>query len=375
MNGAVIGKLLAGITLGVALSVVIMSMVQPTPEDPQPLPIAAVPDNAGQLERIEIHYTSGTAELLVPAYASLLSELPEDVEVIVVVQSHHEFDDLQRRLAAAGVERSAMWPVVTDFTITPWSRDRYTLATDGAGRWFLIVPEKSDGAGEQRLNDWMVPWKVAEEDEAVQVLAIPLRFDGGDLLVTRTHVLASAQLLRKNLGTLVDSREELIELLGHYFGREVFLFGDTPESVPYHHVGMYLTPLPDGRIVVGDPDLALSLLGRQRLETMGADLRESNLERFRNVARCFEEAGFEIERLPMVPLEGELNYVTYNNLLMEVRDGVWRAFVPIYGISELDAFALGRLAELGVATVGIDVSQIFVHNGSVRCLVNVLRRA
>ena len=368
-------RLIIGVALGVALSALIMPIVHPRLPAPDALRAMAVPDNAGSLERIEIHYTSGTADLLAPAYADLLSELPDEVEVVVVVQSQADFDDLHRRLCARGVDRAAMWPVITGFSITPWSRDRYTLATDGDGGWYLVVPEKSDGAGEQRLNDWMVPWALADEDAAAQVLAIPLRFDGGDLLVTNTHVLASAQLLRKNLGTLVNSREELVNQLERYFGREVFLFGESPDAVPYHHVGMYLTPLPDGRIIIGDPDLAIDIVGRERLEEMGADLRASNMERFRHVARSFEDAGFRVERLPMVPLEGELNYVTYNNLLMEVRDGRWRAFVPTYGIADLDAFALGRLSGFGLEAVAIDVSRIYVHNGSVRCLVNVLRRA
>ena len=35
------------------------------------------------------------------------------------------------------------------------------------------------------------------------------------------------------------------------------MIGDRPEDVPNHHIGMYLTPLGNGRLAVADPDLGL----------------------------------------------------------------------------------------------------------------------
>jgi len=93
------------------------------------------------------------------------------------------------------------------------------------------------------------------------------------------------------------------------------------------------------------------------------------------VAYAFEAAGFQVVRMPLIPLEGGLDYVTYNNVLMETRNGTTIAYVPVYGIDDLDSAALAQYAALGVDARPIDVSRIYRFHGSVRCLVNVLRRA
>ncbi len=370
-----LAKLVVGVGLGVILSMALLPFIYPTVSTAESVGPIAVPDNGGEIERIELHYTSGAGDLLLPAYVDLFSALAAEVEIWIVCESMAHFDDLRTRLDDVGVTRT-LKPIITDFSVTPWSRDRYTLSMDLDGNYFLVVPEASDGASQQRLNDWMVPWKLAEYDPTLQVLAIPLRFDGGDLMITETHVIASARLLEKNLGTLVGSRQELVDMLHQYFGREVFLFGEGPEQVPYHHVGMFITPMPDGSFVLADPDLAIELIGREQALELGADLSEENLARFRSVHRLFREAGFETTSMPMLPLEGELNYITYNNLLMDVRrSGETHVFVPTYNIPELDSWALAEFERLGVVTHGIDVESIFVHNGSVRCLVNILARA
>lgn len=367
-------KLAVGLGLGIVLSMALLPIIYPTVSTASSVGPIAVPDNQGEIERIELHYTAGAGDLLLPAYIDLFSSLADEIEIWIVAESMTHFDDLRTRLDSAGVTRT-LKPVITDFSVTPWSRDRYTLSMDIDGNYYMVVPERSDGASQRRLNDWMVPWELAEFDPTLQVMAIPLRFDGGDLMVTQTHVIASARLLEKNLGTLVRSRQELVDALQHYFGREVFLFGEGPEQVPYHHVGMFITPMPDGSFVLADPDLAIELFGRQRALELGADLSEENLNRFRAVHRLFREAGFATTSMPMLPLEGELNYITYNNLLMDVRrSGETHVFVPTYNIPELDAWALAEFQRLGAVAHGIDVEAIFVHNGSVRCLVNILAR-
>jgi hypothetical protein len=334
----------------------------------------AVADNGGELEHLELHYTLTAGEILIPTYAALLQALPAGIAISVVVEEQSAFDDLVRRLLAHGVVRDGLRPVVTGYAITPWSRDRFTLVEGSDGQSYLIVPSAADGGVAERFNDWMVPWSLAAQDSRTHVVTIPLRFDGGDLLVTEDYLFASYRLVEKNLGTVVASRAEVVEILESVFGREVFLFGESPTDVPIHHVGMYLAPLPDGRMLVGDPELAVDLIGREQAIELGADLSDENIARFHNVARAFEAAGFEVVPMPVLPLMGGLDYVTYSNLVMEVRDGETAAWVPTYGIAELDAWALNRFSELGVRAVGIDVSAVYRYNGSVRCLVNVLAR-
>lgn len=374
-----IAKLLVGAVVGLLASLALLPIVRPLPPAPPTVgPAFAVPDDQGQLEHIVLHYTIAAGDLLLPTYSQLLTALDPSIEVAVVVEDQAAFDDLVARLRAAGVEREGLHAVETGFAITPWSRDRYTLASAGAEHWLLVIPEKSDGEVQERVNDWMVPWALAEALEGVEVRTLPIRFDGGDLLVTESHIFVSYRLVEKNVGLLVESREALVALLERSFGRPVFLFGEGPGTVPYHHVGMYITPLPDGRVVIGDPDLGLSLLDlsdAERMSELGVDQSEATLQLFRNVIAAFEAGGFEVVRMPLLPLQGGVDYITYNNLLMEVRDGRTVAFVPTYGLDDLDRLALQRFAELGVEAHGIDVSRVYRYHGSVRCLVNVLRRS
>jgi hypothetical protein len=333
----------------------------------------AVPDSLGELQHIVVHYTSAASELITPTYADFFGTLPAEVRVAVAVERQEHYDELVERLAGLGVTHPGLHPVVTGYAITPWSRDRYTLARLGE-RWLLVVPERSDGAVAERQNDWRVPWALAEALAATEVATIPLRFDGGDLLTTERYVLASYRLVEKNLGTLVRTRGELVGELERAFGREVFVFGDAPRQVPIHHIGMYVTPLPDGRFALGDPRLGLALAGPERAATLGADVSEASLARFEAVAEAFVAAGLEVVRLPLLPLEGELDYVTYNNVVMETRGGETTVWVPVYGVPELDEAGLQAWRTLGVTVRPVDVSRIYRYDGSLRCLVNVLRR-
>jgi hypothetical protein len=66
--------------------------------------------------------------------------------------------------------------------------------------------------------------------------------------------------------------------------------------------------------------------------------------------------------------------VTYNNVVMETRGGETTVWVPVYGVPELDEAGLQAWRTLGVTVRPVDVSRIYRYDGSLRCLVNVLRR-
>jgi hypothetical protein len=99
------------------------------------------------------------------------------------------------------------------------------------------------------------------------------------------------------------------------------------------------------------------------------------LRRFENVARELAAVGFDVRRTPLVPLAGRLTYLTYNNALLERRsDGRQHAYVPQFGIEALDAAGRASFEKMGIVVHPIDVREIYSHNGTVRCLVNVLAR-
>ena len=227
-----------------------------------------------------------------------------------------------------------------------------------------------------RHNDYQAPFALAREaGEGTRVQVAPLIFDGGDLIASEHHVFATALLLQRNEGGALGEREVLGRWLARHTGQRPVLIGETADQVPEHHVGMFLTPLGGRRVLVGDPDLGLSLLPRGAALPRAVERRPGELERFRRVARELRAQGFTVIPAPLVPLRESLTYVTYNNAILERRaDGRLHAYVPQFGIETLDAAGRAAYAGEGVVVHPIDVRRVFQHNGTVRCLVNVLRR-
>lgn len=104
------------------------------------------------------------------------------------------------------------------------------------------------------------------------------------------------------------------------------------------------------------------------------DRRDETLQKFRNIAKELEAQGFELVRLPLVPLADGLTYITYNNVLLEHRNGRLHAYLPQFGIAALDAAGRKAYAAVGAVVHNIRVKEIYEYNGTVRCLVNVVRR-
>jgi hypothetical protein len=92
------------------------------------------------------------------------------------------------------------------------------------------------------------------------------------------------------------------------------------------------------------------------------------------VAQELTLAGFDVRRVPLVPLDDGLTYVSYDNALLERRGGALHVYLPQFGFPELDARGRAVYEELGAVVHPIDVTGIWPYNGTVRCLVNVLRR-
>ena len=140
---------------------------------------------------------------------------------------------------------------------------------------------------------------------------------------------------------------------------------------------MFVTPLDGKVILVGDPDAGLRLLSPEdeaRLP-LPVDRNEVALSAFRRVAEELEAEGFELRPVPLVPLTDGLTYVTYNNSMLERReDGRLHAYVPVFGLRALDAAGRAAYEQADIVVHPIDVRRVYRFNGTIRCLVNVLRR-
>ncbi len=353
-----------------------------TPRAPGPAGTRLVSDAGGAFAQLVIHFDPAAEDPVAPTYRDLLRAVDPSVTVWVVVARAADFTRFVKRARAWGVPRDLRFrSAVVGRSVTTWSRDRYTLLQGARpGSRVLLVRPRPDDANPARRNDWYAPFALARAvGSRVQVQVSPLVFDGGDLVGTRRHVFATGLLLGRNVQSDLRTVAATTRYLRRVTGLEPVIIGRRPEDVPPHHVGMFLTPLDDARrtVLVGDPRLGLALLTPQAEARLPRPVLRAPafLERFERVAREVRRAGFRVIRTPLVPLDDRLTYVTYNNVIMERRvDGKLHAYVPQFGLSALDAAGRRAFTDQGVVVHPIDVSRIYRHNGTVRCLVNVLDR-
>lgn len=367
------------ILLGAALAVAVVLGIGALRGHSAPAGFTAVADDGGAMTAIAIHFDPRVVAEVGETYEDLLHELPSDVTVYVLVEKAADFSRLQELLATWHVARPDRFQsVVVGKRITTWSRDRYTLADSKTGP-VLLVPPRPTKANPARENDWDAPFALADAVPGLRTHIADLVFEGGDMTVTSKYVFATAVLRERNEGGDLYDPKELRAWLRHYTGKEPIILGDTAADVPAHHIGMFVTPLDDHRIMVGDPDMGLALFDRSKSDASvlpyPIDRREQTLQRFRNVIAQLDAAGFELIRVPLVPLTDGLTYITYNNVLLEHRDGALHAYVPQFGLPAMDRAGRDAFAAAGVVVHPIRVANIYRYNGTVRCLVNIVRRA
>jgi hypothetical protein len=263
--------------------------------------------------------------------------------------------------------------------MTAWSRDRWLALAGADGRVTLLTPTEEDGAalwparaGDARVGEDIaraLPGRFRHERSA-------LHFDGGDFVSSgggaRT-VFVTPRVFTWNVQRTVTTRGVLVELLERATGRRVVVLDGAPD----HHAGMYLMAAGEGHVIVGDPALAEAMLDdvSPDLTPCGDDWSAETQSRFDAVAARCREAGFDVTRVPVVPGKDGRTYVTYSNVVLDERDGERVCYMPVYR----HAPALNNAAERQWRSLGYDVRRVdcteaYVNFGSLRCLVNVLRR-
>ena len=68
------------------------------------------------------------------------------------------------------------------------------------------------------------------------------------------------------------------------------------------------------------------------------------------------------------------DYVTCINAIVETRGAQRRIYMPTYQMPALDAAARKVFEGAGLEVVPVDVSMVYRHTGSLRCLVGVVAR-
>lgn len=362
---------LAGVAAGLLLTAVFSWL----PGERTPAQVALVNDVDGALAEIDIQYNPAFHEPSVETIADLLQALPATTKIHLVVEDRADFDTLSDDLARRGVLHPGLLPVVTGFPISPWAKDRFgTLEADGAP--VIALPPDRPAAGTTRGNDGLVPEVLCRELDDVSCHPLPFAFEGGDLLSDGERIYVASTMLARSQPTSAADRQALLDQVAATFGKPVLPVGVSPDDVPDHHIGMFLTPLGQNVVAVADPDLGRRLYEALPAEqqTVQIETSEPPYEPFRYVLRAMEDAGLKTVRIPMLLTTTPRVYVTYNNAIVETRDGQRRIYMPTYGIEPLDQLATAAFTGQGLEVQPVRVGELYENTGSLRCLVGVVRR-
>ncbi|MDF1563079.1 MAG: agmatine deiminase family protein [Deltaproteobacteria bacterium] len=347
-----------------------------------------MPAAGGALEQLELQFSGLGAERFLEVYAQLVPALDPGTEVVVTVEGPAD----EARFAAAfrgwfprGAARPALRFVHTGRPITSWARDRLAVIGGSGGEPLTLLAPPAPMVGPaQRVHDWVVPWTLADRlPGPPRIRAAAFRFEGGDLIADASHVFVATPLFERNPGLAREGK--LLARVEAATGLRALRVDAPGAPSPDHHIGMFVTPLGEGRVAVADPLLGLELLEAAgllrddlRLEIGGhlltLDVSAERLARFATVARRLEEEGLEVIPLPALPTTSRYVIASWNNALMERRGGRLQIYLPTYGLPALDDHAAAVLEAAGARVHPIRVDRLFRLGGSVRCLTAPLRR-
>lgn len=313
----------------------------------------------GSIKTLAIQFTRESAGRLWPTIQAFLRQTDPSIEVIAVCGNQEDeaaFLKLRKQIPQRHVET-----VVVGAEITGWSKDRFLVA----GR-NLLTPRAAPSVLAGRSNDARVAPAIALRFPGrFRAVDTRLDFDAGDVVCSRSFAFYSRELEGKNPG-IKDLRGALAETTGK---KPVFITG-----APGHHVGTFAAPIDDGTLIVGDPDLGKGLWTDGGTRALGVpDWSEAATQPFRNAITALGSSGFRVLRVPTAYL-GPKVYLTYTNAVIDNRGGRRIAFMPEYGVTELDDASARVYREAGFEVRSVPVRGVFRLCGTIGCLVNVLER-
>jgi hypothetical protein len=249
----------------------------------------------------------------------------------------------------------------------------------------LLAPndERAAGVWPERQGDRQVAEDIAAAlGSGVTARRSPLFFDGGDFVADAETVFVTPSVLFRNLQLTVYSSDELRDVLHTRTGRQVVLL----ETAPDHHAGMFMMPVGERTVLVGDPSAAWEILDRGQAgavprpdllpEGIHPDRSPETQRRFDAVADQCQAQGYRVVRMPLVPGDDGRTWLSYLNVILDERSGQRTVSLPVFdGAEELNKAAIAAWEELGFLVRPVNCTACAAHFGTLRCLVNVLRRS
>jgi hypothetical protein len=362
-------RLLAGIAAGVIASGLILQAFG-LAHTPTPTRLVAE-DASAPLSKIAIHYAPAADRVALGVWRQLFAVLPPSVEVEVEVAKPADFDRFERLIADAGhLER--FHQVVVGTTITTWSRDRYAALVDRDGNGAILAPPRVESPTPERAGDARSPFAISRAVYHRDPKVANIVFEGGDIAGTPSTMFADINLVFRNQAHTHADRATIEHELHARFGQKLVFLGDAVGDVPRHHIMMYMMPIDDHTVAVGDIRAGVQLLGSTSLALDDVDVEAA---RFDHAAEQLASKGFNVVRVPALVLAGAGSYVTYTNALFDRRGTQKIVYMPTYALPALDEAGKRFWQAQGFEVHPIDVSLIYRLNGSLGCLVNVLARA
>ncbi len=412
MNGRRITRreFAVGVGLGLLGSAAVLPWLRRQASAPQPqVPRAVLSDCDGPIRDLVVHYTVDAVAITAAAYRDFFGHLPTGITAHVVCPDRAAFDDLVKRV---GETACRLTPLAVEHAVTCWSRDRWLALAPSDPRisTVLLSPRGENGASlwAARQGDQRVAGDLAAAlFPAVASRRSELFFDGGDFVADSETVFVTPAVLMRNLQQTVGTRRELEQRLASVLRRKVVLLHRSPD----HHAGMFMMTAGDRTVLVGDPSAAEAVLFPQWTEHRakaaarvplsvanraariappaavvqepllsicppeGPDFSSATQQRFDAVAGQCEEAGYRVVRIPVVPGRDGRSYLSYVNAILDQRDRRRIVYLPVFrGVEALNLAAAEVWAGLGFEVRPVDCTDCYAYFGTLRCLVNVLRR-
>ena len=382
-----------GIAVGLVTAILILVVagrrtVRP-PEGRLPAPL--LPEANGALREVVLHYVPKFDALVDTPYTDFLRAVDPTVRVVFVIPlglakpERDKLDQLVARIDPSGALAKRVSVVESPGPITTWSKDR-ALVTHSPGPGqpaLLIAPSEPTLQWAERHNDWLTVQSLARWSAGrFKADIVPLDFDAGDFIIDYGTVIVDTNLLDKNRHRGIGDVTELRKRLVAWLRAPVIVLGKEPGDTPRHHIAMYMTPLQEKVVLVGDPRAAKAIVGDpfepgdpngDTGEPLRADFSDEMTNRFELAAREMAANGYRVERVPNVPFDHK-TYMAYTNGVFETRGGRNIAYVPQYGVDALDRAAREVYEKLGWEVHPTRVKAIYPFHGTIGCVVNVLAR-
>ena len=348
-----------------------------------------VEDNSGRIEQFVMQVAAGELPRLLPTIHDFVSQVGLQAEGYFVCADQQDADRLAVYFQDWGLAQQERFQIsLLPELSTIWARDRYIAVRRGSGESTLLVPPFRDQVG----GDFWVPQLLSRWIPGLAVLPAVFYLEGGDLVAGHRSLFVGATTVRFAREEVQPCTEAQVRLMleGQFGKQVVFLpgFGNQDEVADDldYHLDMFLTVCTDDSVLLADLAWGDRLMGQregnqapdgpfdaEELEAIRAE-HEIQRRRLEAVHGCLIGEGVPVRRVPLYWIPGADHGMTYNNVLQEETPDGPVVYLPQYGLEELDAAAVRVYVELGYEVRPVDVSQIFELQGTLRCVVNVIRR-